>query len=64
MRIHHGRADAVCPPRWSRGTAAALRAAGGDAVLHEYAGQGHRFRGRAWSAMMQRTVGFLHARLG
>ena len=64
VRIHHGTADTVCPPRWSRATAAALRAGGGDVGLHRYAGQGHRFDRRAWSSFMQRTLHFLHARLG
>lgn len=63
VRIHHGTADAVCPRRWSRTTADALRAGGGDVRLHRYTGQGHRFHGSAWSAFMQRTARFLHARL-
>jgi dipeptidyl aminopeptidase/acylaminoacyl peptidase len=64
VRIHHGTADTVCPPRWSRATMAALRAGGGDARLHLYPGQEHRFHGRAWSTFLHRTVRFLHARLG
>jgi dipeptidyl aminopeptidase/acylaminoacyl peptidase len=64
VRIHHGTADAVCPLRWSRATARALRAGGGDVRLHRYAGQDHRFHGAAWSSFMQRTARFLHAELG
>jgi uncharacterized protein len=63
VQIHHGTADPVCPVGWSRATAAALRAAGGDVTLHEYAGEDHRFD-PAWSRFMHRTVTFLHARLG
>jgi dipeptidyl aminopeptidase/acylaminoacyl peptidase len=61
--IAHGTADATCPVAWSRATAAALRAGGGDVELVEYAGEGHRFD-RAWPAMMHRAVAFLHAHLG
>lgn len=62
VQIHHGTADPVCPVTWSRATTAALRAAGGDVTLHEYAGEDHRFDA-AWSRFMHRTVTFLHAGL-
>ena len=52
----------MCPVAWSRATTAALRAAGGDVTLHEYAEEDHRFDA-AWSHFMNRTVTFLHARL-
>ena len=61
--IAHGTADETCPVAWSRATAAALRAGGGDVELVEYPGEGHRFD-RAWPAMMHRAVTFLHAHLG
>ncbi|MGZ4638102.1 MAG: alpha/beta hydrolase family protein [Actinomycetes bacterium] len=56
--IHHGSADRTCPPRWSRYTLHALRAAGKDARLLTYAGEGHAF-GRLWPLSMRRTVAFL-----
>lgn len=54
--IHHGTADDVCPVRWSRRTAEALRRDGAGAQLRVYRGQGHRFIGSAWGQMMARTV--------
>jgi dipeptidyl aminopeptidase/acylaminoacyl peptidase len=60
--IAHGTADATCPVGWSRATAAALMAGGGDVELVEYPGEGHRFD-EAWPAMMHRAVTFLRAHL-
>ncbi|RYU09471.1 alpha/beta hydrolase family protein [Nocardioides iriomotensis] len=63
VQIHHGTADDVCPVRWSRATAAALRAGGNrDVTLYEYAGEDHRF-GPAWGRFMNRAVIFLRAEL-
>jgi dipeptidyl aminopeptidase/acylaminoacyl peptidase len=63
VQIHHGTADAVCPVRWSRATAVALRAGGSRGVtLHEYPGEDHRF-GPQWGTFMDRAVGFLRAEL-
>lgn len=53
VRIHHGLADTVCPPRWSRRTTRALRAAGVDARLTTYPGEGHRFSD-SWMRSMHR----------
>ena len=61
--IAHGTADTVCPVDWSRATADALRAGGGDVQLAEYPGEGHQLD-RSWPAMMHRAVTFLRARLG
>jgi dipeptidyl aminopeptidase/acylaminoacyl peptidase len=62
VQIHHGTADTVCPPAWSRATAAALRDHGADVELHEYDGENHRFDA-SWPLFMRRAVGFLDARL-
>lgn len=63
VQIHHGTADDVCPVRWSRATAAALRAGGDhDVTLYEYPGEDHRF-GPAWGRFMHRAVTFLRAEL-
>jgi dipeptidyl aminopeptidase/acylaminoacyl peptidase len=63
VQLHHGTADTVCPVAWSRATAAALRAAGGQVELHEYPGEGHRF-GAGWPVMRDRAVAFLQRELG
>lgn len=60
VQIHHGTADRVCPPWWSRRTARSLRAAGQRVALHEYAGEGHSF-GRSWGRLMRRSADFLDA---
>lgn len=63
VQIHHGTADDVCPVRWSRATAAALRAGGDqDVTLYTYPGEDHRF-GPAWGRFMNRAVTFLRANL-
>ena len=62
VQVHHGRADRVCPVRWSEATTAALRAHGNDVTLHEYAGEDHRFH-HSWSRMMHRTTTFLRTQL-
>ncbi len=58
VQIHHGTADPVCPPRWSRATASALRRAGADVEHFEYAGETHHIE-RSWPLMMRRMVRFL-----
>ena len=63
VRIGHDTADTVCPLRWSRATAEALRAQGKDVTLHEYPGEEHRFD-RAWPRFMHGAVAFLRAELG
>ena len=63
VQIHHGATDDVCPVRWSRATAASLRAGGNRRVtLYEYPGEDHRF-GPAWGRFMHRAVTFLRAEL-
>jgi len=62
--VHHGTSDSTCPPRWSRTTVGALRAAGADVRLRWYEGEEHAF-GALWPLSMRRTVAFfdrtLHA---
>ncbi len=60
--IHHGTADSTCPPRWSRATLRALRAAGVDATLRTYAGEEHAFIAQ-WPLSMRRTTAFLRRNL-
>lgn len=55
--IQHGTADETCPPVWSEQTLAAMQAAGVDAELVTYEGEGHTFDA-AWTAAMERTVAF------
>lgn len=44
LLVFHGDSDPVVPIDQSRGLVSAVRAAGGDAELVEYAGEGHGFR--------------------
>lgn len=60
--IHHGTADDVCPPRWSRETAAAMSAAGVDVTLREYDGEQHAF-GPRFEDSMRATLRFLERHL-
>ena len=60
--IHHGTSDDTCPPRWSRATLRALRAAGVDARLFTYPGEGHAFLAQ-WPLSMRRTTAFLDREL-
>lgn len=58
----HGTADDTCPIAWSRQTHRLLRAAGADAQLQVYEGEGHAF-GPRFEDAMRRTVEFLRVRL-
>ncbi|MFC6344092.1 alpha/beta hydrolase family protein, partial [Nocardioides hankookensis] len=60
--IHHGTADATCPPRWSRTTQRLLERAGVDSTLVEYPGEDHAFYAR-WQDSIVRTVRFLRRHL-
>lgn len=60
--IHHGTSDDSCPIRWSRRTAAAMRAAGVDVRLRVYRGEEHAF-GPQWTLAMERTTRFLRREL-
>ncbi|MGN6575892.1 MAG: alpha/beta hydrolase family protein, partial [Nocardioides sp.] len=60
--IHHGTADATCPPRWSRATAQAMRATGVDVRLRTYPGEDHAFIAQ-WPLSMRRSVAFLRRHL-
>jgi dipeptidyl aminopeptidase/acylaminoacyl peptidase len=62
VQIHHGTADATCPPRWSRATARAMRAAGVDVRLRTYPGEDHAFIAQ-WPLSMRRSVAFLRRHL-
>lgn len=57
----HGRFDDTCPPRWASATQRALTKAGVDSTLEWY-DDVHAF-GPAFVAAMDRTVGFLRARM-
>lgn len=61
--MFHGESDDTCPIRWSRTTLTALRAAGVDARLVTYPGEGHAFFG-AWSDSIRRSTAFLARNLG
>ncbi|MBB3042117.1 alpha/beta hydrolase family protein [Nocardioides soli] len=60
--IHHGEADATCPPRWSRTTHALLREAGVASRLVTYPGEDHTFYAR-FADSMARTTRFLRLHL-
>jgi len=60
--IHHGTSDDMCPIRWSRETARAMRAAGVDVRLQIYPGEEHAFDPQ-WPLSMDRTVRFLRRHL-
>ena len=60
--IHHGTADETCPFPWARTTQRLLRQAGADSTLAVYRGEGHAFVPQ-WQDSIERTVGFLRARL-
>lgn len=60
--IHHGTADDTCPPRWSRATLRAMRAAGVDVRLRTYPGEPHAFIA-AWPLSMRRSVAFFRRHL-
>ena len=57
VQLHHGTADDTCPPRWSEATLEALRAAGKDATLFRYPGEGHAFYDQ-WQRSIERTERF------
>ncbi len=57
----HGRYDDTCPPSWARATHRALQRAGVDSQLEWY-DDAHAF-GPSFVAAMDRTVGFLRARM-
>lgn len=63
IQIHHGTDDESVPIAWSEETLAALEAAGKDATLFTYEGEGHSF-GAAYVPAMRRTVRFFEEHLG
>lgn len=62
VQIYIGTADGVelaaTPPEWSYKLHEAFLAAGKQAELFVYEGQGHLFQGQAWADPMARTAGF------
>lgn len=58
VQVHHGLADDVCPPKWSRATVRALRRAGQSVEYFGYPGERHRFH-EAWRTMATRAADFL-----
>ena len=67
VQIHSGLADGTAvpetPPKWATAVYDALLAAGKDAALYTYPGQGHFFTGDAWNLFMQRTADFFDMHL-
>jgi dipeptidyl aminopeptidase/acylaminoacyl peptidase len=55
--MFHGTLDESCDIRWARTTETALKKAGVDAKLVEYAGAGHAFYG-PWSNSIRRADRF------
>ncbi|HSK27240.1 MAG TPA: alpha/beta fold hydrolase [Jiangellales bacterium] len=62
VMLIHGTADDTCPIEWSRETVAAMQAAGVDATLQEYEGEGHAFE-PDWPESMAATVAFFQQHL-
>jgi dipeptidyl aminopeptidase/acylaminoacyl peptidase len=60
--IHHGTADDICPPRWSRATLRAMQQAGVDVRLRTYPGEPHAFIAD-WPLSMRRSVAFFRRHL-
>jgi uncharacterized protein len=60
--VHHGTADATCPPRWARTTQRLMRAAGVDSRLRWWPGEDHAFYAR-WQDAMDVTIRFLRDHL-
>jgi dipeptidyl aminopeptidase/acylaminoacyl peptidase len=60
--VHHGTADATCPPRWARTTQRLMRSAGADSRLRWWPGEDHAFYAR-WQDAMDVTLAFLRSRL-
>ena len=62
LLVHHGTADATCPPRWARTTQRLMKEAGVDSRLSWWPGEDHTFYAR-WQDAMDETVQFLRRRL-
>jgi uncharacterized protein len=56
--VHHGTADATCPPRWAHATQRAMEQAGVDSRLRWWPGEDHAFYAR-WDDAMRVTLAFL-----
>lgn len=62
VQVHHGVQDDTCPIEWSEATVKALRAAGKDAELLRYRGEGHTFYSQ-WTRSIRRTERFFDQHL-
>ena len=60
--VHHGTADATCPPRWARTTQRLMEDAGVDSRLSWWPGEDHAFYAR-WQDAMDQTIRFLRTQL-
>lgn len=62
IQIHYGTEDGLIysgtPPEWSLKLTEALRAAGKEADLYRYEGEGHSFIGQPWFDFMNRALRF------
>jgi dipeptidyl aminopeptidase/acylaminoacyl peptidase len=62
LLVHHGTADATCPPQWARTTQRLMRGAGVHSRLRWWPGEDHTFYAR-WQDAMNVTIGFLRQNL-
>jgi uncharacterized protein len=62
LLVHHGTADATCPPRWARTTQGLMEDAGVDSRLSWWPGEDHAFYAR-WQDAMDETIRFLRQNL-
>jgi uncharacterized protein len=62
LLVHHGTADATCPPHWARTTQRLMGEADVDSRLRWWPGEDHTFYAR-WQDAMDETIRFLRQNL-